>query len=197
MPNEVIKAYFGPNKSNNDILSMDLVLLRESAPYITISLADVMNNSLKSGVFGQDWKNARVTLIYKDDGDINDENNYRLTPVIGHIAMMIKSLVSYQIIDFFEEHIFISMDQYAYFKRRSAQTSFHRVIDDWLENVNDCAIRGARLLDISKRFDSINHTPLLRKLKMYGIISTELNWFSSYLRGSDEVVKFHQETSVI
>ena len=43
---------------------MDLVLLRESAPYISISLANVINESLKSGVFEQDWKNARMTPIY-------------------------------------------------------------------------------------------------------------------------------------
>ena len=30
---------------------------------------------------------------------------------------------------------------------------------------------------------------------MYGITSTELKWFSSYLRGRKHVVKFHQETS--
>ena len=30
---------------------------------------------------------------------------------------------------------------------------------------------------------------------MCGITSTELNWFSSYLRGRKQVVKFHQETS--
>ena len=81
MSNEYIKTYLGslPNKSNNDILGIlsDLVLLRESAPYISISLANVINKSLKSGVFEQNWKNARVTPIYKDDGDINDENDYR------------------------------------------------------------------------------------------------------------------------
>ena len=114
-------------------------------------------------VFEQDWKNARVTPIYKDDGDINDENNYRPISVIGHFAKMIKSLVSYQIIDFLEEHSFISMDQSAYLKRHSTQTSLHRVIDDWLENVNDGAITGTCLLDISKCFDSINHTILLKK----------------------------------
>ena len=87
------------------------------------------------------------------------------------------------------------MDQYAYLKRHSTQTSLHRVIDDWLENVNDGAITGACLLDISKCFDSINHTILLKKLEMYGITSTELKWFSSYLSGRKLVVKFHQETS--
>ena len=119
MSKEDIETYLGslPNKSNNDILGMDLVLLRKSAPYISISLANVINKSLSSGVFEQDWKNARVTPIYKDDGDINDVNNYRPISVIGHIAKMIESLVSYQIIDFLEEHSFISMDQSAYLKK--------------------------------------------------------------------------------
>ena len=96
---------------------------------------------------------------------------------------------------FLENHSFISMDQSAYLKRHSSQTSLHRDIDDWLENVNDCAITGACLLDISKCFDSINHTIRLKKLEMYGITSTELKWFFSYLRRNKQVVKFHQETS--
>ena len=87
------------------------------------------------------------------------------------------------------------MDQSAYLKRHSTQTSLHRIIDDWLENVNDCARTGACLLDISKCFDSTNHKILLKKLEMCGITSTELKLFSSYLRGHKQVVKFHQETS--
>ena len=56
------------------------------------------------------------------------------------------------------------MDPSAYLKRHSTQTRLHRVIDDWLENVNDGAITGACPLDISKCFDSINHTIGLKKL---------------------------------
>ena len=166
MSNEDIKTYLGflPNKSNNDILGMDLVLLRESAPYISISLANVINKSLKSGAFEQNWKNARVTPIYKDDGDINDKNNYRPISMIDHIAK-IESFVSYQTIDFLEEHSFISIDQSAYLKRHSTQTSLRRVIDDWLENVNDCDITGTCMLEISKCFDSISHTFRLKKLE--------------------------------
>ena len=40
-------------------------------------------------------------VVYKDDGDIIDENNYRPISVIDHIAKTIESLVSYQIIDVF------------------------------------------------------------------------------------------------
>ena len=74
---------------------------KEPAPYISISLANVINKSLESGVFGEDLKNARVMPIYMDDGDINDENDYRSISVIGHIAKIIESLVNYQIIDWF------------------------------------------------------------------------------------------------
>ena len=195
--NRDIEKYLSsqPKKSNNDILGMDVVLLNESAPYISESLARVINKSLESGVFEQDWKNARVSPIYKDDGNVNDENNYRPISVIGHIAMMVESLVSYQIIDFLESHSFISMDQSAYLKRHSTQTCLHRVIDDWFEHINDGEITGACLLDISKCFDSINHILLLKKLEMYGIIGTELDWFSSYLNGCKQFVKFNNETS--
>ena len=56
MSNEDIKTYLGylPNKSNNDVWGMDLVLLRESTPYISMSFANVINVSLTSGVFEQD-----------------------------------------------------------------------------------------------------------------------------------------------
>ena len=105
MSNEDIVTYLVslPNSSNNDTLGMNLVLLKESAPYISpTSLANVINESFESGVFDQDWKNARVTPIYKDDGDSNDENHHRPISVIGHITKTIESLVSYQIIDFLE-----------------------------------------------------------------------------------------------
>ena len=45
----------------------------KSDPYISEAFARVTNKSLESGVFEQAWKNARVSHIYKDDGNINDE----------------------------------------------------------------------------------------------------------------------------
>ena len=92
---------------------------------------------------------------------------------------MIESFVSDQIIKYLEDHAFISIDQSAYLKRHSTQTSLHRVIDDWLEQIHDNSLTGACLLDISKCFDSINHEILLKKLEMYGITGNELDWFSS------------------
>ena len=76
-----------------------------------------------------------------------------------------------------------------------SQTCLHRVIDDWLEHINNGELTGTCLLHISKCFDSINHIILLKKLEMYGIIGTELDWISSYLNGRKQFVNFNNETS--
>ena len=56
---------------------------------------------------------------------------------------MIESFVSDQIIKYLEDHAFITIDQSAYLKRHSTQTSLHRVIDDWLEQIHDNSLTGA------------------------------------------------------
>ena len=50
---------------------------------------------------------------------------------------MVEQLVRSQLASYLEEHAFISTDQSAYLKGHSTQISLHRVIDDWLENIND------------------------------------------------------------
>ena len=58
--------------------------------------------------------------------------------------------------------------------RVTTQTSLHRVIDDWLENINYNQTTGVCLLDICKCFDTTSHRILLQKVSMYGIKHTEL-----------------------
>ena len=178
------------NKHGNDILGMDIQFLKIACPVISKSLAYVVNSSLDNGIVHDDWKKARVTPVYKNEGEINDENNFRQISVISHIAKMIESFVSNQIIKYLEDHAFISIDQSAYLKRHSTQIRLHRVIDDWLEQINDNSLTGACLLDISKCFDYINDEILLKKLEMYGITGNELDWFSSYLKSRKQMVFF-------
>ena len=93
---------------------------------------------------------------------------------------MVEQLVRSQLVRYLEEHSFITPDQSAYLKGHSTQTSLHRVIDDWLDDINEDQITGVCLLDISKCFDTINHSILLQKSSMYGTKHQDLKWFSVF-----------------
>ena len=104
-------------------------------------------------------------LYLKNNGDVDAMSNYRPVSVIGHIAKMVEQLVRSQLVRYLEEHSFITPDQSAYLKAHSTQTNLHRVIDDWLDNINEDQITGVCLFDISKCFDTINYSILLQKIK--------------------------------
>ena len=67
-----------------------------------------------------------MSPINKYDRDINDENNYRRIFVVGHIGKQ----DIYQINDLLKGHSLILIDQLAFLKIHSTQTSLHHVVDD-------------------------------------------------------------------
>ena len=44
-------------------------------------------------------------------------------------------------------------------------------------------------MDLSKAFDTLDHSILLNKLKYYGISDTELKWVHSYLTDREQYVE--------
>jgi exonuclease III len=183
------------SSSNTDVLGFDSKLLRLSSKDISPMIAHLVNISFQQSLVINDWKLARVTPIYKGKGDKEDPGNYRPISVICHFGKILEKVMLEQLVFYLDEHDFISQDQSAYLKNHSTQTSLHRVTEDWLESMNEGLITGVCFLDISKCFDSIDHDLLLKKLECYGIQSTELKWFTSYLSNRMQVTKCNNTIS--
>ena len=77
-------------------------IIRECADMISVSLCDLFNKSLLSGIFPDDWKCARVTPLFKQ-GEASDLNNYRPISVISVIANVFERIVYDQLYNFLSD----------------------------------------------------------------------------------------------
>ena len=177
------------------MLNYDTKLLHITESIISNSLTHLFNLSLATGFVPLDWKLARVTPAYKDKGDLQDKTNYIPLSMVLHLANMFERQVQTQLTGYLSKHEFISIDQSAYIKHQSTQTSLHRLIDGILENMNNREITGLCLLDIRKCFDTIDHVILLQKMHNYGIRDCEFKWFESYLYNRNQMLCYDGKTS--
>ena len=185
------------NGSNLDVLGCDRKLLKIAAPYIVQCITCIINDSIMNADVHHDWKTAKVTPIFKggEDADITNPSDYRPISIICHIAKLIEKLIKTQLLDYLTLHNFISGDQSAYLKGHSTVTCLHRVVDNFLENINEGDFAGLCMVDITKCFDSINHEQLLKKMECYGIKGNENAWFRSYLSDRTQAVACNGQLS--
>lgn len=61
-------------------------------------------------------------------------------------------------------------------------------VDDWRKEIDSDRLVGSAMIDLSKAFDAVDHSILLRKLKCYGIQGDALRLFSNYLEGKRQKV---------
>ena len=169
------------SKSKNDVLGMDSSLLYVSRFVIVSFLTELFNISIRMGVVPVDWKKARVTPVYKGSGSKDDCGNYRPLSVICHVAKIMEKCIQKQVLSYLEEHSFITVDQSAYLKNHSTQTTLHKATDNWLNNIDDGLINGVCFFDLMKCFNTIDPEILLFKIDKYGIRNSTLYWVRSYL----------------
>ncbi len=174
--------------SHMDVLDVDARLLRAAATVLAPSLTHLLNISIKFGFIPTFWKFDRVTHVYKGKSPRTDKGNYRPISLLRYACNIMEKEIQAQIFKYFIENDFISIDQFAFQKNNSTLTFLHRVVDDWLEAINESEIVGICFLGIQKCFDTINHELLLEKLHKHGFVDRELKWFRNYLQDRSQAV---------
>ena len=106
--------------------------LRITAPAIAGSLNHVFNLSLASGEIPQlqEWKNARVTPIFKAGSETNIEN-YGPISVLPVVVKVFERLVYAQLYSFLLERNLLTGSQSGFRPGHSAQDLVLKVVDDW------------------------------------------------------------------
>ena len=169
--------------------------LKLAAGIIGPSLAWIFNLSIKTGIYVDDWKKARVIPIYKSNERHKCEN-YRPISILPIISKILGRSVFNQIYKFLNDNSLLSKYQSGFQPKNSTLTALIQMCDTFYKNMDNGELNGVVFLDIRKAFDSINHTILLHKMNVrFGITKVELDWFSSYLTNREQVCTVNGTTS--
>ena len=80
--------------------------------------------------------------------------------------------------------------QHGFRKQHSTETATLELVDTLLQTLDSGKLPISIFLDLSKAFDTLDHTILINKLKHYGISGTSLNWISNYLTDRQQFVQY-------
>ena len=109
--------------------------------------------------------------------------------MISVIAKVYESLIYKQLYTYLTTNSLLQPNQFGFQPSHSTQDALLKTMDDWCIALDLGKSIGAVFLDLSKAFDSIDHSLLLRKLQSYGVEGNEHKWFSNYLDGRKQRVK--------
>ena len=136
--------------------------------------------SINQGVLPDDWKNARVTPVYKE-GVKSTASNYRPISVLPVVAKILERAVFNHFYAYLVNNDLLNKHQSGFRPLHSTVTALLDITNEWFINIDNGLINTVLFLDLKKAFDTIDHSILISKMKLYGMLPKTLTWFSDYL----------------
>ena len=154
----------------------------------------MINLSLQSGVFCDEWKQALVQSQLKKSKTETVFENLRPISNLTFTSKLTERAVFNQTNDYLNLYQLYPKAQSAYRKYHSTETLL-RVKHDILMNMNRQHVTLLVILDLSAAFDTVDHHIMLERLKScFGIQDQVLKWFTSYLSNRSQFISVNGGT---
>ena len=136
-------------------------------PFIIFSCL-IFNQSLTAGIFPSALKTAKVIPIYKK-GDCSAMGNYRPISLLSIFSKIFESVISKRLTSFLTKFNILYDYHFGFQSNYSTKLALIDSVDDIPKQLDSKNYVAGIFFDLSKAFDSIDHTILLDKLYNYGI----------------------------
>ena len=168
-----IKNSSGHNNINN-------VLLKQIKDSVVNPMTICVNKSLSEGLFPQVMKLVDVRPLFKSK-DRSETNNYRPISLLLTLSKLLEKIVCEKVYTFLDNTNQIYVSQYGFRSSHSCENAISELVSAVLKGFQSNKYTVGVFLDLSKAFDTLEHTILLDKLHYYGIRGIAYDWFRSYL----------------
>ena len=182
-----------PTKSTG-IDELSPKVIRQIAPLIKKPLVSIFNKSFTTGIIPDKLKTSLITPVYKNE-DKCLFSNYRPVAVLPCSSKILEKIMYNKLISFIQKHDILYNKQFGFRKNHSTETAIIELVSKLTDAIDKNKFTAGIFLDLSKAFDTVNHSIIITKLQHYGIRGVALEWFKNYLTNRDQVVKFNNSVS--
>jgi len=183
-----------PAKTSCGIDGMSVKFVKEMKEIISKPISTIINQSLITGripgIFPSRLKIARIVPVYKKDDNALVEN-YRPISVLPAISKIFEKIIHTQLTNHFNSLNLICPSQYGFRENHSTEYAAIENIDRIIDCLEDKKNPINIFLDLSKAFDTLDHSILLNKLLHYGISGNAHKLCESYLTNRKQYVDYN------
>ena len=183
-----------PNKTSSGFDDVSNNLLKDLKDSLVSPLEIIFNKSIEEGVFPERMKLADVVPLHKSKDPL-ESTNYRPISLLLTISKLLEKIVYTRTYEFLEQTNQIYPSQYGFRSSHSCEHAISELVSEILKSREEGLYTLSLFIDLSKAFDTIEHTVLIKKLSKYGIRGPILDWFESYLQRRQMRVKCETSSS--
>ena len=167
-------------KRTSGMDNIDNIILKELEEHLTTPLTMIFNNSLKSGTFPEKMKIAKVVPLHKSKST-EETNNYRPISLLLTLSKILEKIMYKRVYGFLTQTNQLYSSQYGFQKDHACDQAVGELVANITKGIEQRKLTAGIFLDLSKAFDSLEHSVIFKKLYRYGIRGQCLEWFKSYL----------------
>ena len=166
---DIIRSLKTKSSCGDDGLSVKL--LKSIKTEICSSVTLIINQSIITGIFPDRLKIAKVIPILKTGDDTMIEN-YRPISILPAISKILEKNMFNQLYNYFNTSKLFSKSQYGFRVNHSTQYAALELIDRIISSMDTGEIPFSIYIDLSKAFDTLDHSILVKKLDYYVVETT-------------------------